>query len=62
MELEGSLPHSQEPAASLCPEPEQSSKIFRSFELITCIDQMPTYLVLKKVHSMPVSEFSKDSL
>jgi hypothetical protein len=23
---------------------------------------MPTYLVLKKVHSMPVSEFSKDSL
>jgi hypothetical protein len=28
----------------------------------TCIDQMPTYLVFKKVHSMPVSEFSTDSL
>jgi hypothetical protein len=28
----------------------------------TCIDQMPTYLVFKKVHSMPVSQFSTDSL
>jgi hypothetical protein len=28
----------------------------------TCIDQMPTYLVLRKVQSMPVSQFSTDSL
>jgi hypothetical protein len=28
----------------------------------TCIDQMPTYLVFKKVQSMPVSQFSTDSL
>jgi hypothetical protein len=26
----------------------------------TCIDQMPTYLVFKTVHSMPVSQFSID--
>jgi hypothetical protein len=30
------------------------------FNVTTYIDQMPTYLVLKKVHSMPVSEFSTD--
>jgi hypothetical protein len=28
----------------------------------TCIDQMPTYLVFKKVQSMPLSQFSTDSL
>jgi hypothetical protein len=28
----------------------------------TCTDQMPTYLVFKKVQSMAVSQFSTDSL
>jgi hypothetical protein len=28
----------------------------------TCNDQMPIYLVFKKVQSMPVSQFSTDSL